>query len=115
MKFKITSPSWRFINNVVNQLFKDKLNGFFIEAGALDGEFLSNTLYIEQANNWTGLLIEADDDNFNQLKSKNRKAWLANSCIGTKSYPYHTILAKANPFSNDANWSNKGGSRLSVS
>ena len=39
--------------------FKGKLrNGFFIEAGASDGETDSHTLYFESKYNWTGLLVE---------------------------------------------------------
>ena len=30
---------------------------FFIEAGAFDGAFLSNSLYLEMKHNWTGLLV----------------------------------------------------------
>ena len=33
-------------------------NGFFIEAGAHDGIFQSNTLDLERNNDWTGFLIE---------------------------------------------------------
>jgi FkbM family methyltransferase len=33
-------------------------NGFFIEVGAHDGIFQSNTLYLEKNNDWTGFLIE---------------------------------------------------------
>ena len=31
-------------------------NGFFLEAGAHDGEFNSDSLYFEAKHNWTGLL-----------------------------------------------------------
>ncbi|ROT61083.1 hypothetical protein C7M84_021180 [Penaeus vannamei] len=41
-------------------LFSDEPPHFFVEAGALDGEFISNTLYLEQDLGWTGLLVEAD-------------------------------------------------------
>lgn len=34
--------------------------GFFVEFGAGDGEYLSNTLWLEQAKGWRGLLIEGD-------------------------------------------------------
>ena len=38
-------------------LFKDKRNGFFIEAGAFDGELFSNTLHLEKNRGWTGVLV----------------------------------------------------------
>ena len=59
------------------QIFKGRLkNGFFIEAGAYDGEGFSNSLYFELKYNWTGLLVEANPDAFEEMKLKNRKAWL---------------------------------------
>ena len=33
--------------DIVVDYFKNKTNGFFIEAGAWDGEWLSNTLFLE--------------------------------------------------------------------
>ena len=50
-------------------------NGLFIECGALDGENLSNTLYMERFYNWTGILIEADQDSFKNLLSRKRNTW----------------------------------------
>ena len=39
-------------------IFKDLKNGFFVEAGADDFLFGSNTLLFEEKYNWTGLLVE---------------------------------------------------------
>ena len=49
--------------DVIRQHGKDfgidiKKRGFFIEAGASDGENISNTLYLEKKYNWKGLLVE---------------------------------------------------------
>ena len=38
----------------VEELLEGKTGGFFIEAGAWDGEALSNTLLFELNYNWTG-------------------------------------------------------------
>lgn len=43
---------------VVDRILKGQRGGFFIEAGAFDGEYLSNTLFFELNRNWTGLLVE---------------------------------------------------------
>ena len=66
-------------------IFKNQLsNGFFLEAGATDGEQWSNTLFFEMERNWTGLLIEPLPFD---LMSKNRKAHIAPVCLSTKTIP----------------------------
>jgi len=59
----------------------NKENGFFIEAGAWDGEQLSNTLYLETALGWTGLLVEPNLGVYQQLLGKQRNAHTVNSCL----------------------------------
>ena len=56
------------------KIFKNRIrNGFFIEAGAYDGEKFSNTLFFELKQRWTGLLIEPNPDAFELLKKKVRQ------------------------------------------
>jgi hypothetical protein len=43
---------------VAEMVFAGKRNGFFVEAGAGDGLWISNTLLLEQKYGWTGILIE---------------------------------------------------------
>jgi len=73
--------------DIVVEYFKNKTNGFFIEAGAWDGEHLSNTLFLEKELSWTGLLVEANTGIIDSLISKNRKSFIMNSCISTSSHP----------------------------
>ncbi len=68
-------------SRLVNDLLKDKTNGFFIELGAADGEKLSNTLFFEKSRNWTGLLIEPNPTTFSVLRNKHRHAYLVNACV----------------------------------
>ncbi|KAK7085829.1 hypothetical protein SK128_000468 [Halocaridina rubra] len=72
---------------IIQALFDDRPPGFFVEAGALDGEFLSNTLYLEMEKGWTGLLVEPDRKMFKHLLQRNRKAWAVNCCLSTNKYP----------------------------
>lgn len=58
-----------------------------MECGALDGETRSNTLYMERELGWTGLLVEGDPSNVELIKTKNRKAWVANVCLSPNLYP----------------------------
>ena len=63
---------------IINRgIFKGRIkNGFFIEAGAYDGESYSNSLFFEMKYNWTGILVEANPDAFAEMKLKHRKSWL---------------------------------------
>ena len=48
------------VPKIIDTLLGGKQNGFYIESGALDGEYLSNSLFFELKRNFTGLLIEPD-------------------------------------------------------
>ena len=61
-----------------NQSLTDK---FFVEAGAYDGEILSNTLFLETEYHWTGLLVEANPEAYAKLKQKNRDSMGTNACL----------------------------------
>ncbi|MCL4120937.1 UNVERIFIED_CONTAM: hypothetical protein GTU68_023882 [Idotea baltica] len=84
--------TWPFIHAFIVKLFANQSGGFFVEAGALDGEYLSNTLWLEQELNWTGLLVEPDLYNYRELLMKQRRAWASNSCFSSTSYPKRTIM-----------------------
>ncbi|CAL8097725.1 unnamed protein product [Orchesella dallaii] len=62
-----------------------KEQGFFVEAGSLDGEYLSHSLDLEKSLGWKGLLVEASPSLIRQFKGKERKSWIANVCLATSS------------------------------
>jgi hypothetical protein len=62
--------------------FSLQTNGVYIEAGADDGEDASNSLYFELLG-WKGLLVECTPPSVVELKTKNRKAWVADVCLST--------------------------------
>lgn len=74
---------------VVDDIFNNSLpsNGFFIEAGAWDGEGMSNSLLLEFTRGWTGLLVEPAPEAFQALKEKQRKAWISPTCFSTQKHP----------------------------
>ena len=88
------SISWAIINSILKSLYPTKQNGFFVEAGAQDGEYFSNSLNLERKQNWTGLLVEPENHNFAELKKRNRKAWISPSCLSIHPYPETMTLQR---------------------
>lgn len=63
-------------------VFKQSVTeGYFVEAGAVNGVLDSNSLLFELRYNWTGLLVEANPANFPTLAVTGRKAWVAPVCL----------------------------------
>ncbi|KAL7645135.1 UNVERIFIED_CONTAM: hypothetical protein RMT77_003513 [Armadillidium vulgare] len=89
------SPSQDFILSKVEEILGDEIErgGSFIEAGAYNGEFLSNTLSLEYSYGWKGILVEPHPKFFNQLLSKNRKSWAINACLSYKPWPSKEYFA----------------------
>lgn len=83
---------WKNINDVLKILFDKEYSKFFVEAGGLDGEFLSNTLWLEQTRKWTGLLVEPEAQNFREMVWKRRKCWIANSCLSRTTHPKSVVM-----------------------
>ncbi len=76
---------------IIDGILQQKRDGFFIECGAYDGEVYSNTLFFELQRNWTGLLVEANKNAFQNMKGKNRKVMLFLRHLN-HSEVLHTIL-----------------------
>lgn len=83
-------------SNEIDMLYAQKTNGFYIECGAFDGEQMSNTIFLELARQWTGLLVEMDPYFYSQLLAKSRNSWSINACLSPK--PYVTQVLRTIPF-----------------
>ena len=68
-------------DKTVDDILKQKKDGFFIEVGAYDGVAFSNSLFFELSRGWTGLLIEANPRAYRELLMKDRHAWTTGACI----------------------------------
>jgi len=79
----------------VDQLLSGRRNGFFVECGAVDGEYLSNSLFFELERNWTGLLIEANPNYHRALLDKNRRAYVMNACLSPERRPMTALMQPA--------------------
>lgn len=71
----------------LKELLDKQKSGFFIEAGAYDGEMLSNSLYFEKEKGWSGLLVEPNPDTLAELLHKKRRAIVFPRCLSTKTTP----------------------------
>lgn len=67
---------------VYGSVFNEKRNGFFLDVGAHDGVYLSNTFILETRYGWNGILIEGNPATFEILKS-NRSGICANACVSS--------------------------------
>ncbi|XP_066967125.1 protein Star-like [Macrobrachium rosenbergii] len=78
-------------------IVKGKRNGFFLEAGAVDGETFSNSLYFERELGWTGLLIEPNPATYKLLQVKGRKAHTINCALSLNQRASKTQMRIAGP------------------
>ena len=66
-------------------------NGFYIEAGAYDGILQSNTKFLEDEYNWTGILIEPSPNVFLELEKNRPNNININKCLVALEYPFNKI------------------------
>ena len=78
MKFYSQVGQDRFL---LENFFRGKRGGVFLDIGAYDGETLSNTLFFEKTMGWTGLCVEPLPSAFAKLRAT-RKAICENLCVG---------------------------------
>ncbi len=102
IKFSSQILQDKILIHLLNTTYLNSLNalqdGFFVEAGAYDGETWSNTLMLERFYHWTGLLIEPSTENYKKLKSKNRNAYSINSCLCAGKSSIKSDYIEAGPF-----------------
>ena len=60
---------------------KDKMRGTYIELGAVDGIFQSNTKFFEDSMQWSGILIEPEQNKFKQLQQNRPNNFLVNELV----------------------------------
>ncbi|XP_023347226.1 uncharacterized protein LOC111716045 [Eurytemora carolleeae] len=76
--------------------FQESLKGgFFIEAGAYNGEDESTTLYFEQKHGWSGLLVEPVVRQYQHLRRLNRRTWSAQTCLSPSTHPTTVAFSTA--------------------
>jgi FkbM family methyltransferase len=66
--YSLCDSNGKFLDNKLDELFKKKEHGFFIELGANNGILQSNTAFLEKNRNWSGILIEPNFKNYEFCK-----------------------------------------------
>lgn len=65
---------------VYGEAFNEMRNGYFVDIGAADGVYLSNTLLLERRYGWHGICVEANPEVFERLRRRRRCTCL-NLCL----------------------------------
>ena len=75
-------PAYGGIDDKLDRYFQNRgvSRGFFVEAGAVDGVFESNTYFLERRRNWDGVLVEPVPEMYERLKV-NRRARAFNCAL----------------------------------
>ena len=55
--------------HVIENIYQNKENGYFLEVGAYDGLSMSNTFLLEKKYNWKGICIECNPMYFEMLQN----------------------------------------------
>ncbi|KAG7165086.1 hypothetical protein Hamer_G004860 [Homarus americanus] len=74
-------PSYNATENYLRALTDGEVDGVFVEIGAQDGQWLSNTWRLEATQGWRGLLVEADPRNYQRLRTSPRTSSTLPVCV----------------------------------
>ena len=80
---------YRGYDKTVLEILDNKKNGFFVECGANNGVFHTNTLPLEKDFGWTGILIEAAPNQLQELYKVNRRSWIVPAGLSIKNETMH--------------------------
>ena len=65
-------------------MLAERQDGYFVEFGACDGKLLSNTMLLEEAYRWQGILAEPNRHWHGELRA-NRRAIISHKCVAASS------------------------------
>jgi FkbM family methyltransferase len=88
------SKSQIFQDVFVLFMLGEKRNGYFVEFGAANGDFLSNTVLLERQYEWTGIVAEPGRNSHEMLR-KNRNCIVDLRCVWTETN--ETLVFSENP------------------
>lgn len=83
---------------LIENFFKTKANGYFIEIGAANGVQDSSAYILEKHFNWNGIAVEANPDFFSELE-KNRRCKCVNVALSNTTGKDKFIKSKNKHYS----------------
>lgn len=83
--------------SIINRIIVDEYlssikNGFYIEAGACDGIFQSNTYYLETELNWTGILVEPNPEHAEECVKNRPNSKVYNCALVSPDFKDETTV-----------------------
>ena len=81
---------------LIQKVFKRKKGGFYVDVGAHDGVYISNTRAFEIGLGWSGICVEPSSASSNMVNLRNCKVVVA--CVGDESHDNKIVkLRQRNP------------------
>ena len=101
MECTLNSP-WSLNAKLLDFFSKNNLrDGFYIEAGAVNGIWQSNTLLLEQDLGWTGILIEPDPNLYEECKRYRKNNVIFNAALVDNEYKLPLVMGAFTPQTGD--------------
>ena len=69
----------------LSKSFLNYKKGYFVEIGAHDGVYLSNTHFFEKHMEWNGICVEPSKKSSSLVKNR-KNSIVINNCIGPKEF-----------------------------
>jgi len=100
---------------VYGEVFNEKKGGFFLDIGAHDGVYLSNTYLLEKKLGWNGICIEGNPTTFSDLR-RNRRSNCVNACLDSDEGEVEFVLDGVNGgiLSNDCDNRDGAGKTIKI-
>jgi FkbM family methyltransferase len=79
------------LDKKLDALFQYKSNGFFVELGANDGLFQSNTAFFEFSRGWRGVLVEPSLQGYQSCQTKRSNSFSFHAACVSPTYAKNVI------------------------
>ena len=83
---------------LIQKVFKRKKRGYFVDVGAHDGIYISNTRAFEVGLDWTGICIEPSRASSSAVRVRSGSTKVVVACVGDEEHDNKIVkLRERNP------------------